>query len=167
MSDLLSVTVGVGSVAALGLSIAKGLYEIADDMGTASQEVRIYADEVDGFVKLLLHIQTTMDETMCAVRKVADIKVQVQTIVETCFGILKPLEEIQKALSPLVQRFHNSPSKMTQVALRIRWIFSSKGKFVFYREMLNRQHRMLNSYLTAASLVFYDAADKKDPQLVK
>ncbi len=153
MSDPLSITASVAGVASLGYSIAKSLYQVADDMSVAGLEVRIYAKEIDAFAKLLLSVQRTVDGLTCSAEETAEIKIQVKEILENCDRILKKLQEVQKALLPLLQHFRDSPSKMLQVALRIRWTFVSRGKVLFYREVLQRQHQMLDTHLTRAMLI--------------
>ncbi|OAA53443.1 hypothetical protein SPI_09371 [Niveomyces insectorum RCEF 264] len=167
MADPLSITASVAGVAALGYSIAKGLYQIADDMSVAGLEVRVYANEIDSFAKLLLNVQSTVDGLTCSAAEIAKIKTHIKEILDNCDRILKPLHEVQEGLLPLLQRFRDSPSKMLQVALRIRWTFISKGKVLFYRELLQRQHQMLDTHLARATLVSVQSAMRTNPQLME
>ncbi|KAK3368307.1 hypothetical protein B0H63DRAFT_455092 [Podospora didyma] len=165
MAEPLSLAASVAGVASVGYSIAKGLYQIADDMSVAGLEVRVYASEIDSFAKLLLHVQRTIDSLTCSAKEIAEIKTQIRDILDNCDRILKPLHDVQQALVPLLERFHDSPSKLLQVALRVRWAFVAKGKILFYRELLQRQHQMLDTHLARATLV--SIQDKKDQPLVQ
>jgi hypothetical protein len=49
----------VTSIASLADSIGKGLCCLADEMSLAGVEVRVYANEIDAFAKLLLQMQTS------------------------------------------------------------------------------------------------------------
>jgi len=161
----MSIAGSVAGLASVGFSIAKGLYQIADDMSVAGLEVRVYANEIDAFAKLLFHVQRTVDGLACSAKELKEIKTQIREILDNCDRILKPLQEVQKALLPLMQRFRESPSKMLQVALRVRWTFVSKGKVLFYRELLQRQHQLLDTHLSTVTLISLQG--KKDPQMVE
>ena len=159
MADPLSIAASVAGIAQLSFSIAKGLYSLADEMSLAGLEARIYAKEIDSFAKLLLNVQRTVDGLACSAREMAEIKTEINKILNTCAEILKPLQAVQEAVLPLLAHFRDSPSKLMQVALRIRWTFVSKGKVLFYRELLQRQHQILDTHLAMANLVSTKASN--------
>jgi hypothetical protein len=114
----------------------KCLYCLADDTSVAGLEVRVYANE---------KAPTSRGRTDVLRKGDCQSTSQIKDILDNCGRILKPLQEIQEALLPLLQRLKDSPSKLLQVALRVRWTFVSKGKVFFYRELLQRQHQMLDN----------------------
>lgn len=161
----MSIAGSIAGLASVGFSVAKGLYQMADDMSVAGVEVRLYGNEIDAFAKLLLHVQRTVDGLACSAQELKEIKTQVQEILKNCDRILQPLQQVQQALLPLLQRFRDSPSKMLQVALRARWTFVSRGKVLFYRELLQRQHQLLDTHLATVTLISLQG--KKEPQMVQ
>jgi hypothetical protein len=58
MADPLSLSATVIGIATTGFAVALGLYQIADGIGSAGREVRLYADEVGGFSKMLKMVGT-------------------------------------------------------------------------------------------------------------
>ncbi|KAK3365405.1 hypothetical protein B0H63DRAFT_540168 [Podospora didyma] len=112
---------GVAGIASLGLSIAKALYAVADEMSAAGYEVRMNAKDIDALAKLVFQVQHTIDGARCPAVEMAEIKAAVGEILDTCGSILKPLQDTLKDLQPLLPHFRDSPSKLLQVALRIRF----------------------------------------------
>lgn len=156
MSDPLSVTASVIAVPQLGCAVAKGLYQIADEIGMAGLEVRLHAQEVDGFSKLLMRMQHTIDDLDWRTRRheAAEIESHIGEVLTICQKTLQPMkDEIDHSLQPLLVRFRDSPIKLIQVALRIRWCFVSKGKIMFWRQFLQAQHRLLDTTLLQAIYV--------------
>jgi hypothetical protein len=66
---------------------------------------------------------------------------------DICDRVLTPLNRLQKTLKPLLVHFRSSPGKLRQLELRLRWVFSSRDKLLFYREVLKGQHRILDTTL--------------------
>jgi hypothetical protein len=130
MPDPLSIAAAVTGIAATGFAVANGLYTIADGIGSAGQEVRIYGDEVGAFSKLLIRGRS---ELLQPAHTSSEDTSLIKDVLDICDRILAPLERLQKTLSPLLVRFRESPGKLRQVGIRIHWIFSRKAKLLFYR----------------------------------
>lgn len=145
MSDPLSIAASLAGIASTGFFIAKGLYQIADGIGSAGQEVRIYADEVGSFSKLLLKVRSELQQPSHGSHD-DDVSL-VRDILEICEKALAPLERLQHTLKPLLVKFRQSSRKLRQFGLRVQWIFTSKAKLLFYRDLLRSQHRMLDTTL--------------------
>lgn len=160
MSDPLSIATAVIGIAATGFTVAQGLYQIADGIGSAGKEVRIYADEIDAFSKLLKAVRA---ELLRPPPVSFDEQSLVNDVLDICDRVLLPLNRLQNTLKPLLVRFNNSSGKLRQFGLRVQWFFSSKDKLLFYREALRAQHRILD---TTLELMILQANKDKSPQNV-
>jgi len=151
MSDPLSIAAGIAGVATAGFQVAQGLYQIADGIGSAGLEVRIYAKEITSFSKVLQLIQTKI---LRPVGVTLDELGLVKDITDICEEVLAPLTRIQETLKPLLDRYKDSKKKIDQIGKRIHWYFSQKQKLLFYREALRGHQQNLDSVLAAIN---YDA----------
>ncbi|KAF2183328.1 hypothetical protein K469DRAFT_710852 [Zopfia rhizophila CBS 207.26] len=159
MSDPLSVTACILTLATTGFVVAKGLYQLANGIGSAGEEVRAYAEEIDSFSKLLQRIKAELQEGSNGASQYEQNLLL--DIVGVCERVLGPLHRIQKILNPLLERFRDSPRKLRQFRLRVQWTFSSRAKLLFYRKALKGQHRLLDTML---ELVILQATKDKSPQ---
>jgi hypothetical protein len=138
-------------VATAGFTVAQGLYQIADGIGSAGREVRIYAKEITAFSKVLQLIQTNV---LRPGRVSLDELGLVKDITDICKEVLAPLTRIQNTLTPIITRYKDSAKKIEQIGKRIHWYFSQKQKLLFYREALRGHQQNLDSALAALN---YDA----------
>lgn len=144
MSDAFRIASGAAGIVSLGLTIAQGLFQIAEGIGSAGVEVRGYAEEINTFAKLLNHVRNELESSNDVS---ADIQSLVNDVVDICGRVLQPLDGLQKTLKPLLDHFGSSPSKIRQLGLRLQWVFSKKDKVLFYRAALKEQHRILDTIL--------------------
>ena len=160
MADPLSISASIITLVGTGFAVAKGLYQVASGIGSAGQEVRVYADEIDSFAKLLAKIQ----EELVHRPQIASRRAQglLEDILAVCERVLDPMNNIQDILNPLLTRFKDSQSKLRQFGLRIQWMFATKEKLLFYRGALKGQHRLLDTTLGAMILM----AVGQNPQIV-
>jgi hypothetical protein len=63
MSDPISISGTAVGIVSLGLAVAQGLYLIADSIGSAGREVRMYGDEIDSFSKLLNRVRIELENS--------------------------------------------------------------------------------------------------------
>ena len=144
MSDPFSVASGAAGIISLGFTIAQGLFQIAGDIGSAGQEIRIYAEEINAFSKLLRCVKTELESS-------TDVSLDLQSLVkdvtDICDRVLTPLDRLQNTLKPLLVRFKTSPGKIRQLGVRLQWVFTSKDKLLFYREALKGQYQILDTVL--------------------
>ena len=144
MSDPLSVTASIASLAVTGFALAKGLGRIADGLGAAGREVRLYANETLAFARLLHRVR----EELCRLADVpADTMTLLRDVVDVCERVLAALDRVHVTLEPLLERFARSPRKLIQLGLRLRWVFGKKAEMLFYRDALAAQHRLLDTVL--------------------
>jgi hypothetical protein len=151
MSDPLSVAASIAGVVTAGFKVAQGLYQIADGIGTAGVEVRVYAKEISAFSKVLHLIK---EKVLRPARGTVDELVLVKDITDICQEVLAPLTRIHDTLKPLLERYRDSKRKVEQLGKRIHWYFSQKQKLLFYREALRGHQQNLDSVLAAMN---YDA----------
>ncbi|KAB8239574.1 nucleoside phosphorylase domain-containing protein [Aspergillus alliaceus] len=149
MADPLSITASIIGIATLGFQIAKGLYKIADGIGSAGEEVRLYAGEINEFSKLLNHIRAQILAT-------PDIPFSsrslIKDVIDICDKVLQPFHCLQKTLESFFTRFKQSPNKLKKFGLGVGWVFCYKKKLLFYLDTLRNQHRILNTALDLANL---------------
>jgi hypothetical protein len=144
MSDLFGSANGTMGIISLGLTIAHGLFQIADAIGSAGLEVRSYAEEINTFAKLLKHIKTELDSSTDVS---VDIRSLVNDVVDICDSVLKPFDGLQKTLKPLLDHVSSRPNMFKQLGVRLQWVFRKKEKLLFYRKALKEQHRILDTIL--------------------
>ncbi|KAF2261456.1 hypothetical protein CC78DRAFT_546649 [Lojkania enalia] len=146
MAEPLSLTSSILTLLTTSFAVAKGLYDIAEGIVSAGREVRIYADEIDTLGKILqnLHLELENGE---ARRLLSDGENLLKDILHLCNQLLHPLDQLQQVLRPLLERFKNSGRKLNQFGLRVRWLFSSKPKLLFFRDSINGMRRNLDTLL--------------------
>ncbi|KAF1972590.1 hypothetical protein BU23DRAFT_161035 [Bimuria novae-zelandiae CBS 107.79] len=146
MADPISVTASILTLLGSGIAIAQELYQLADGIGSAGQQVRFYADEVCLFSELLGH---TREDFQRSLHKPGPRAEQlVMYILDVFERVLEPLKQLQATLNPLLLRYCESPTKLLQFALRICWLFFVKDKLLWYRESLRVLNGVLNTTLT-------------------
>lgn len=151
MPDPVSIVTGIAGVVNTGFKAAQGLYQIADGIGSAGLEVRIYAKEITSFSKVL---QLIKEKVVRPAGVTEDELVLVKEITDICEEVLAPLVRIQETLKPLLDRYKDSKKKFEQFGKRVHWYFSQKQKLLFYREALRGHRQNLDTVLAAMN---YDA----------
>jgi hypothetical protein len=119
MAEGLGIVAGVFGVSAAGFRVAQGLYRIADAIGSAGEEVRLFATNTDVFSHMLYGLSQTLEASP---NPTSRLLVTTEDAVVLCKQILEPFEKIIARLSPLLVRFRDSQSRIRQVGLRIQWI---------------------------------------------
>ncbi|KAK8121563.1 hypothetical protein PG999_005683 [Apiospora kogelbergensis] len=147
MSDPLSIAASIAGVATAGFAVAKGLYRIADGIGSPGVEVRIYGDEIAAFSKVLSQLRTEVQSPRSPQEATKETQDLLEDTVYACDKILQPIKAILLTLSPVLERLEDNKSKLSRFGLRVQWIFSYKEKLLFYRSALNAQQRLLQTLL--------------------
>jgi hypothetical protein len=160
MAEPLSITANILAVAMTGFKLAQGLYQLADGIGSAGKEVRVYADEIDALSKLLQLIRIHIES---APAEFSYERTLLRDILDACGRILGQIGRIQISLTPLMDRFRSSESKMKALSVRIQWIFCCKDKLLFYLAALRGQHRLLDT--TLALMVLQKPKDRSSENL--
>jgi hypothetical protein len=156
MADPLSITASIITLATVGFQIAKGLHQLANTIGTAGQEVRLYATEIDSFSKVLEMLRQEITSRPHNLSSKAGRLFE--SLVDICGRALDPMNRLQTNLNSMLVRFKDSPNKIRQFGLKIQWYFSAKDELLFYRDALRGQHRMLDT--TLATLTYLALKDQ-------
>jgi hypothetical protein len=147
--DPLTLSAGVIAVTTVSFQVAKGLYQLADGIGSAGTEVRVSADQVSNFSTLLMSINKEVSKPT---RISAVEQTLVLDIVGVCKGLMEPLKNIQQALEPLLARYRDSTEKIRQFGLRLKLYFSCKGKLLYYLDLLGKHSATINVALGVMNL---------------
>ncbi|KAE9990883.1 hypothetical protein Vi05172_g7671 [Venturia inaequalis] len=147
--DPLSISAGVIAITTVSIKVAKGLYKLADGIGTAGQEVRVSADRVSNFSTLLMSLNHEISKPT----KISPVEqVMVLDIVGVCSGLMQPLRNLQQALVPLLIRYRDSAEKLRQFGLRVKFYFSCKAKLLQYLDLVEKHMATINITLGVMNL---------------
>lgn len=150
MADPVSITASILTLVASGMAIAKGLHTIANTMGSAGQEVRFYATDIQLLASVLENISEQLNKK--ARRSWSRAEHVILDIIDVCSEILEPLNEIQVTLTALLVRYKESSEKLRQVAARVWWFFKYKDQVLYYRKCLRDLNITLNTQLAAMKM---------------
>jgi hypothetical protein len=149
MSDPFSITASVLGVATVSFQVAQGLYNLADAIGSAGEEVRMVAQQVTSFSGLLTSIKTEMSRP----NDVSFVeKSLVMDIVHCCEDVIRPLQRLQDTLKPLLRHYRTGSTKLRHFGLRVQYVFKCKPKLAYYLELLRHQTVTLNAVLGIINL---------------
>jgi hypothetical protein len=149
MSDPLSVAASIAGLIVVGIQTAKVLYEVAEGIGSAGDEVRDVAEQVDNLSSVLQAVHDKVEQrkalgnAMVAALKKAS---------KPCERLLETFGDMLKPLKPVLVRYRDSQRKLEQIGLRVRWYIRSKSKVRASREMLGRHLQCLQLALTTLSI---------------
>ncbi|KAF2117990.1 hypothetical protein BDV96DRAFT_644323 [Lophiotrema nucula] len=146
MTDPLSVAASVLTLATTGFAIAKGLYHIANEIGSAGEEVRLYSQEVDGTCQVLQNILFALEEHHA--QGIVYEQILLASIVSVCSRLMEPLHRLQIVLVPLLDKFKRSVKKLYQVGLKLKWVFSTRSKLLLCRALISNLRGDLHMLLT-------------------
>ncbi len=118
-------------IASAGLTVAKGFIQIADTIGSAGEQVRIVAAELDAFSAMLLQLKEILKTPTVASR---DAQKTAEDTIEVCERILNPFKALISRLEPLLQKFRASKRQRQQLVLRVQFYFRRRSKVNFYRQ---------------------------------
>ncbi|OAL57371.1 hypothetical protein IQ07DRAFT_582557 [Pyrenochaeta sp. DS3sAY3a] len=150
MADPVSITASILTLVASGMAIAKGLHTIANTMGSAGQEVRFYATDIQLLASVLENISEQLNKK--ARRSWSRAEHVILDIIDVCREILEPLNEIQVSLTALLVRYKESSEKLRQVSARVWWFFKYKDQVLYYRQCLRDLNITLNTQLAAMKM---------------
>ena len=156
----LDVAAGVAGIAAVGITVAKGLIQIADTIGSAGEEVRMCAAETTLFSRMLDDLSDTLAKPTAASRASQNTA---EDLIDICERILNPFKSLISRLNPLLESYRKSEHQLRQLSLRIQWYFRHKSKVTFYQQALGRLKLTLTCLLASMN---YQEARACDPQLV-
>ncbi|KAI1091000.1 hypothetical protein F5B19DRAFT_291467 [Rostrohypoxylon terebratum] len=139
----------IAGLFSLGIQITTALYAVADGIGSAGEEVRSVARDVDTAMQVMKTIQGVLDKQPHINDEISGI---IKRIMDICHQIFKIYDVLQKSLVPLMGRYQDSERKLEQFGLRLEWYFRSKDKITSCRQSLQQQIAMLTPILTLLSI---------------
>ena len=153
LSDLsmagLDVAAGVVGIAGAGIVVAKGLFQMADAIDSAGEEVRVCASDTDLFSQMLLNLSSLFERSTSpsyAAQRIAEDPVDV------CEQVLKPFQGLIAKMEPLLERYRESQHQIQQLGLRFQWYFRHKSKITFHQQALGQLKATLSCLLASLNL---------------
>jgi hypothetical protein len=107
-----------------------------------ARPVRIFANDFALFVENLKELGVLLDSSPSVPR-------QTQSAIDQ---IVQPFQRLLQDLQPLLATWRDSPSRMRQLGLRLRWAFSYKTKVLFFHGALNALKGNVSLLLQAMAL---------------
>lgn len=150
MAEAVGLAASVLSLAQTAWLVTKGLYDLADQIGSAGEAVRVFANDFEFFVENLRTLGKLLDDLPPVPRRAESTT---EELLEVALEqVVQPFQSLLTQLEPLLINWRNSPSRMRQLGLRIRWAFSQKSKVLFYHAALNALKGNVSLLLQTISL---------------
>ena len=146
----MALAAGVLALAQTGWHVSKGLFDLAAEVGTAGEAVRVFASDFWLFVET---VRTLGD----LLKRLPPVSRRAQSTTEELLEValeqvVEPFQQLLSNLEPLLVRWRNSPNRMRQLGVRIQWAFSCKKKVLFYHAALNALKSNVSLLLQVMSL---------------
>ena len=135
MAEAVGLAASILALAQAGWSVAKGLHDLADEVGSAGEAVRIFANDFSLFMETVETLGSLFDSLPPASRRIQSTTEELLDVAME--QIVTPFQAMLANLEPLLVRWSNSPSRMIQLGKRLQWAFSYKNKVLFYHSALN------------------------------
>lgn len=151
MAEAVSLVASVLALAQTGWLVAKGLHELADEVSSAGEAVRIFANDFWLFMETL----QTLGDVFSTLPSATTPRIESTTeeLLEVAFEqVVKPMQGMIVGLEPLLAKWKESPNRMKQLGLRVQWAFSYKSKVLFYHAALNALKGNVSLLLQAMTL---------------
>ncbi|KAL9615634.1 MAG: hypothetical protein Q9160_009361 [Pyrenula sp. 1 TL-2023] len=132
-------------VAGAGAKVSLTLFQIANALGSAADEVRFIAADTNALSLVLTNLSNVL-RVRRAIAASEGEEIAGATLL-LCRSILESTDELVSCLSPLLER---SCFTATQAALRLRWLFE-KSKFMAHRQSLESLKSTLNLLVSTIS----------------
>jgi len=150
MAEGIGLAASVIAVSQTAWAVAKGLYDLADEVGSAGEAVRIFANDFALFVENLKELGALLDSSPSVPRQTQSVT---EDLLEVATDqIVQPFQRLLEDLQPLLVTWRDSPNRMKQLGLRLRWAFSYKAKVLFFHGALNALKGNVSLLLQAMSL---------------
>ncbi|KAL8711728.1 MAG: hypothetical protein Q9220_003899 [cf. Caloplaca sp. 1 TL-2023] len=147
----LEVSAGIIAIAGAGIAVAKGLFGIADAIGTAGWEVRFCAADTDLFSQMLLNLSTLFERSASPSLPHSTHRIA-EDLLELCERILAPFQHLISKLEPLLRNFHESQHQLRQIGVRVQWYFRHKSKISLHQQVLGQLKATLSLFLNSVNL---------------
>ncbi|KAM0431400.1 hypothetical protein ACHAPT_005377 [Fusarium lateritium] len=102
-----SIASGAAGIISLGFTIAQDLFRVADAIGSAGQEVHIYAEEINAFSKLLNRVKAELANS-------ADVSINLQSLVKDVCESPESAENLWYDMGALLRKVLRLASRTLQ-----------------------------------------------------
>ena len=150
MAEAVALAASALGLAQTGRNVAKGLFDLAGEDGTAGEAVGIFANDFQLFVETIKTVGTFL-KTLPAVSRRAQSTTE-ELLEVALEQVVEPFQLLLSGLEPLLVRWKDSPSRMRQLGVRLQWAFSCKKKVLFYHAALNALKSNLSLLLQSMSI---------------
>lgn len=149
MADAIGLAASVLQLVQVAWTVTRGLYELADEVGSAGESIRIFTSEFDFFIHTLDHLGHAL-ETSILTRRAENAISDIVDI--TSVQIMVPFRQLLDKLKPLLLAWRDSPNRMRQLGRRLQWAFSYKNKILLYRGALSELKANMTLFLQVIAL---------------
>lgn len=150
MAEAVGLAAGVLGLAQVGWEVAKGLHDLADEISSAGEAVRIFANDFLLFVQTVQTLGDLIDDLPPVSRRT---EATTEELLEVAMEqVVVPFRDMLGQLAPLLVSWRDSPSRMRQLSVRIQWAFKHKDRVLFYHSALNALKGNVSLLLQALTL---------------
>ncbi|KAL9110200.1 MAG: hypothetical protein Q9227_005261 [Pyrenula ochraceoflavens] len=135
MAEAVGLAASVLTLAQIGWVVAKGLYNLADEVGSAGEAVRVFANDFRLFVETIKTLGDLFEGSPPASMRIHSTTEELLDVATE--QVVKPFQTMLAQLEPLLLKWRDSPRRMIQLGLRLQWAFRYKRKVLFYHSALN------------------------------
>ncbi|KAJ9605202.1 oligomeric, coiled-coil, peripheral membrane protein [Cladophialophora chaetospira] len=153
----IGIAASIIGIAGAAATIAKGLYQIASDIGSAGKQVRLIAQDTNAFSHALTNLGQLLNSGSASTERARAIA---SDLIVLCKEILADSHTLLKVLEPLIKL---TGRKWKRATLRVRWLFE-KSKFAVHRQSLEALKATLT--LLVATMTYVDAASANVPDAI-
>ncbi|KAI9163861.1 hypothetical protein HJFPF1_05489 [Paramyrothecium foliicola] len=166
MAAEIGLAASIIGVASAGAKLSVALYQLAEIVGSAAQEVRSIASDISIFCSVLHQLDETLQEAK-ATRYSLTAICTVETIIGECRHIFSQINEV---VDKLKRESVDAPQELTLAwTAKVKWVFQ-RSKVSLYQSKLESMKTTLLLILTAltmakrASVGFYDTLKESSEQ---
>lgn len=135
------------TVVATGAKVSIGLYQFADSIGSAGDDVRNVATEISLFCAVLKQLDSTLKRAKTARYSLTALDAAVQ-IIDECRRVFG---RVEKVMDKLKRESASSPLPAVNFAARVKWIFK-RSEVLLYRRTLESMKATLHLMLTTLAI---------------
>lgn len=149
MAELIGLIASIGTIASAGFAVAKAISDLADELGTAGQNIKLISVDTKAVALILHEMKRRLDKSTRRAQQTIDVALE---IVDLCKS---DLESIKQFLIPVLS---TGGDKMSMVQ-RARWIFV-KAKISTKRVSLNSLKLTINLFIHTLDFIEGDLLDE-------
>ncbi|OQV08628.1 hypothetical protein CLAIMM_12869 [Cladophialophora immunda] len=150
MAEAVGLAASVLGLAQVGWTVAKGLHDLGEEVGSAGEAVRIFANDFHLFVETVQTLGDLFESSPPVSRRAQSTTEELLDVAME--QVVAPFEKMLVELEPLLVKWRDSPSRMMQLGVRLQWAFAYKKRVLFYHSALNALKGNVSLLLQAMTL---------------